>query len=88
VVVLGPALQRGVDVIRDVTDQDVRHAYIMLAAKRHGKKKDVTVGDRSAPRRNPKAVADAITTFTATLPPHPRQHDTLNRPGVSGDLAV
>jgi hypothetical protein len=46
VVVLGPALQRGVDVIRDVTDQDVRHAYIMLAAKRHGKKKDVTVGDR------------------------------------------
>jgi len=48
----------------------------------------VAYGGHSLPRRNPQAVADAITTFTATLPPHPRQHGTLNRPGVSGDLAV
>jgi len=38
VVVLGLALQGGVDVVRDVTDQDVRHAYIMLATVGRGKK--------------------------------------------------
>lgn len=37
VVVLGFALQRSVDVVRDVTDQDVRHAYIMLAMGGRGK---------------------------------------------------
>jgi len=36
----------------------------------------VAYGGHSLPRRNPQAVADAITTFTATLPPHPPQHGT------------
>ncbi len=36
----------------------------------------VAYGGHSLPRRNPQAVADAITTFTATLPPHQQQHDT------------
>ncbi len=31
-------------------------------------------GGHSLPRRNPQAVADAITTLTATLPHHPRRH--------------
>jgi len=34
VVVLGLALQRSMDVVRDVTDQDVRHAYIVATADR------------------------------------------------------
>ncbi|MEP6815113.1 MAG: hypothetical protein ABI873_06145 [Marmoricola sp.] len=37
VVVLGLALQGGVYVVRDVTNQDVRHAYIMLATRGRGK---------------------------------------------------
>ena len=37
VVVLGLALQRSMDVARDVTDQDVRRAFIMLATADRGK---------------------------------------------------
>lgn len=40
VAVLGLALQRCVDVVRDVTDQDVRHAYIMLATAGRGKEEE------------------------------------------------
>src|SRR5664280_1098310 len=40
VAVLGLALQRCVDVVRDVTDQDVRHAYIMLATASRGKEEE------------------------------------------------
>jgi hypothetical protein len=43
VVVLGLALQRSVDVVRDVTDQNVRHAYIMLARADRSKKREFAV---------------------------------------------
>jgi len=49
VVVLGLALQRSVDVVRDVTDEDVRHAYIMLATADRGKE-EIAVADRLARR--------------------------------------
>ncbi len=52
VVVLGLALQRSVDVVRDVTDQDVRHAYIMLATADRGKE-EIAVAD--SPNRSPNA---------------------------------
>lgn len=50
VAVLGLALQRCVDVVRDVTDQDVRHAYIMLATAGRGKEEEVPAAVRLAER--------------------------------------
>ena len=44
----GLALQRSVDVVGDVADQDIRHAYMLLALAGHDKVPTVAAADRAA----------------------------------------